>query len=307
MHIQKQALFPGAHEKGSTMSTNVPTFPLTSGTEIPAMGYGVFQMTSAEVEKHLPEALAAGYTHIDTANAYFNEVAVGRAIKASGVAREDLFVTTKLFPQSYPYEQCGRDIDATLQRLDMDYVDLLLFHQPYGDYVSGWKAMEEAVRAGKVRAIGLSNFPIHKIDEVLAVATIKPAVLQVEINPYCNQHELKAALAERGLGDFVFEGWYPLGHGDANLMAEPLFAELAQKYGKAPAQVILRWSYQEGNVTFPKTLNADHMRDNIDIFDFELAADEMARVNALPQHPYYHVPEQAPAFVLATNDYSQQA
>ena len=289
------------------MGIKIPTLPLTSSTEIPAMGYGVFQMTSAEVEKHLPEALAAGYTHIDTANAYFNEVAVGRAIKTAGVAREDLFVTTKLFPQSYPYEQCKVDIDATLERLDMDHVDLLLFHQPYGDYVAGWRAMEEAVRAGKVRAIGLSNFPIHKIDEILAVAEIKPAVLQVEINPYCNQHELKAALAERGLSDAVFEGWYPLGHGDAGLLAEPVFTELAQKYGKSPAQVILRWSFQEGNVTFPKTLNPAHMRDNIDIFDFELTEDEMARVNALPQHPYYQVPEEPPAFVLATNDYSKQA
>ena len=289
------------------MGIKIPTLPLTSGTEIPAIGYGVYMMTSAEVEKHLPEALELGYTHIDTANAYFNEVAVGRAIKDAGVPREDLFVTTKLFPQSYPYEKCKADIDATLERLDTDYVDLLLFHQPYGDYVSGWKAMEEAVREGKVRAIGLSNFPIHKIDEILAVAEIKPAVLQVEINPYSNQHELKAALAERGLSDVVFEGWYPLGHGDANLMTEPIFTELAQKYGKGPAQIILRWSYQEGNVTFPKTLNPAHMADNIDIFDFELTEDEMARINALPQHPYYQVPEEPPAFVLATNDYSKQA
>ena len=289
------------------MGIKIPTLPLTSGTEIPAIGYGVYMMTSAEVEKHLPEALELGYTHIDTANAYFNEVAVGRAIKDAGVPREDLFVTTKLFPQSYPYEKCKADIDATLERLDTDYVDLLLFHQPYGDYVSGWKAMEEAVREGKVRAIGLSNFPIHKIDEILAVAEIKPAVLQVEINPYSNQHELKAALAERGLSDVVFEGWYPLGHGDANLMTEPIFTELAQKYGKGTAQIILRWSYQEGNVTFPKTLNPAHMADNIDIFDFELTEDEMARINTLPQHPYYQVPEEPPAFVLATNDYSKQA
>ena len=289
------------------MSVKVPSLPLSGGNSIPAIGYGVYMMTSAEVEKHLPGALELGYTHIDTANAYFNEVAVGRAIKDAGVPREDLFVTTKLFPQSYPYEKCKADIDATLERLDTDYVDLLLFHQPYGDYVSGWKAMEEAVREGKVRAIGLSNFPIHKIDEILAVAEIKPAVLQVEINPYSNQHELKAALAERGLSDVVFEGWYPLGHGDANLMTEPIFTELAQKYGKGPAQIILRWSFQEGNVTFPKTLNPAHMADNIDIFDFELTEDEMARINALPQHPYYQVPEEPPAFVLATNDYSKQA
>ena len=283
------------------------SFALNNGLQIPALGYGVFMMTSAEVERHLPEAVAAGYRHVDTANAYFNEVAVGKALRATGVPREELFVTTKLFPQSYPYEQCGPDIDATLERLGMDYIDLLLFHQPYGDYVGGWKAMEEAVAAGKVRSIGLSNFPVRKIEQIMEVATIKPAVLQVEINPYWNQHALKEQLAGIGLGDVVLEGWYPLGHGDRKLLAEPVFARLASKYGKTAAQVILRWHYQEGNVTFPKTLNPQHMADNIDIFDFELTDDEMAEINALPQHAYYTVPDEAPAFVLAHNDYSRQA
>ena len=289
------------------MTASVPAFALNSGTQIPAMGFGVYMMSSEEVERCLPQAIELGYTHIDTANAYFNEVAVGRAIKASGARREDLFVTSKLFPQSYPYEQCAADIDATLERLDMNYVDLLLFHQPYGDYVSGWRAMEEAVRAGKVRAIGLSNFPVHKIDEILAVAEIKPAVLQVEINPYWNQHDLKAQLAARGLSDIVYEGWYPLGHGDATLLAEPILREIAAAHGKTPAQVALRWSTQEGNVVFPKTLNPEHMRENLEIFDFELTAEEMARVNVLPQRPYYDVPDEPPAFVLAHNDYAQQA
>lgn len=283
------------------------SFTLNNGLQIPALGYGVFMMTSAEVERHLPEAVAAGYRHVDTANAYFNEVAVGKALRATGVPREELFVTTKLFPQSYPYEQCGPDIDATLERLGMDYIDLLLFHQPYGDYVGGWKAMEEAVATGKVRSIGLSNFPVRKIEQIMEVATIKPAVLQVEINPYWNQHALKEQLAGIGLGDVVLEGWYPLGHGDRKLLAEPVFARLAAKYGKTAAQVILRWHYQEGNVTFPKTLNPQHMADNIDIFDFELTDDEMAEINALPQHAYYTVPDEAPAFVLAHNDYSRQA
>ena len=205
------------------------SFALNNGLQIPALGYGVFMMTSAEVERHLPEAVAAGYRHVDTANAYFNEVAVGKALRATGVPREELFVTTKLFPQSYPYEQCGPDIDATLERLGMDYIDLLLFHQPYGEYVGGWKAMEEAVAAGKVRSIGLSNFPVRKIEQIMEVATIKPAVLQVEINPYWNQHALKEQLAGIGLGDVVLEGWYPLGHGDRKLLAEPVFARLASK------------------------------------------------------------------------------
>lgn len=277
---------------------------MNDGHRIPQIGFGVFQMTSAEVEEHLPEAIAAGYRHIDTANAYFNEVAVGKAVRECGVPREELFVTSKLFPQSYPYEQCRQDIDATLERLGLDYLDLLLFHQPYGDYARGWKAMEEAVRAGKVRSIGLSNFPMHKIQQILDVAEIEPAVLQVEINPYWNQHELKAQLESHNV---VFEGWYPFGHGDATLLAEPVFTRLAQKYNKTNAQVIMRWNIQEGNVVFPKTLNPAHMADNIDVFDFELTANEMAEINALPQRAYYNVPEEPPAFVLVQNDYSQQA
>lgn len=282
-------------------------FKMNDGHEIPALGFGVYLMTSAEVEEFLPKAIEAGYRHIDTANAYFNEVAVGKVIRESGIPREDFFVTTKLFPQSYPYEQCKADIDATLERLGVDYVDLLLFHQPYGDYVDGWRAMEEAVRAGKVRSIGLSNFPARKIEQIMEVAQIKPAALQVELNPYWNQHALKAELAKIGLGDIVYEGWYPFGHGDAKLLAEPVIAKIAEAHGKTVAQVILRWMLQEGVVTFPKTTNPQHVLDNIDVFDFELSDDEMARINALPQKAYYDVPEKAPDFVLVQNDYSKQA
>lgn len=280
---------------------------MNDGHEIPALGFGVYLMSSVEVEQYLPQAIETGYRHIDTANAYFNEVAVGKVVRESGVPREDFFITTKLFPQSYPYDQCKADIDATLERLGLDYVDLLLFHQPYGEYVEGWRAMEEAVEEGKVRSIGLSNFPVHKIEQIMEVATIKPAVLQVEINPYWNQHALKAELAKIGLGDVVFEGWYPFGHGDAKLLAEPVLAKIAEAHGKTPAQVILRWMLQEGDVTFPKTTNPQHIRDNFDVFDFELTDDEMARINALPQKAYYDVPEEAPDFVLVHNDYRNQA
>lgn len=280
---------------------------MNDGHEIPALGFGVYLMSSVEVEQCLPQAIKTGYRHIDTANAYFNEVAVGKVVRESGVPREGFFITTKLFPQSYPYEQCKADIDATLERLGMDYVDLLLFHQPYGEYVEGWRAMEEAVAEGKVRSIGLSNFPVHKIEQIMEVATIKPAVLQVEINPYWNQHALKAELAKIGLGDVVFEGWYPFGHGDAKLLTEPVLAKIAEAHGKTPAQVILRWMLQEGDVTFPKTTNPQHIRDNFDVFDFELTDDEMAHINALPQKAYYDVPEEAPDFVLVHNDYRNQA
>ena len=276
---------------------------MNDGHKIPQVGYGVFLMSPAEVEERLPQAIQIGYRHVDTANAYFNEKAVGRVVNGSGIPREEFFITSKLFPQSYPYDQCKKDIDATLRRLNMDYLDLLLLHQPYGEYTQAWKAMEEAVAAGKVRSIGLSNFPEHKIQQILDVATIVPAVLQVEINPYWNQHALKQFLAGK---DVTFEAWYPLGHGDAKLLGEPVFARLAQKYGKTPSQIILRWHIQEGNVVFPKTLNPEHMRENLDIFDFELTADEMAEINSLPQKPYYVIPDEPPAFVLQHNDYDAQ-
>ena len=276
---------------------------MNDGHKIPQVGYGVFLMSPAEVEERLPQAIQIGYRHVDSANAYFNEKAVGRVVNGSGIPREEFFITSKLFPQSYPYDQCKKDIDATLRRLNMDYLDLLLLHQPYGEYTQAWKAMEEAVAAGKVRSIGLSNFPEHKIQQILDVATIVPAVLQVEINPYWNQHALKQFLAGK---DVTFEAWYPLGHGDAKLLGEPVFARLAQKYGKTPSQIILRWHIQEGNVVFPKTLNPEHVRENLDIFDFELTADEMAEINSLPQKPYYVIPDEPPAFVLQHNDYDAQ-
>lgn len=279
------------------------TYKMNDGHEIPALGFGVFMMTPDEVRKHLPQAIDLGYRHVDTANAYFNEKAVGEVVKNSPVPREDFFITTKLFPQSYPYEQCKKDIDATLLRLSMDYVDLLLLHQPYGAYTEAWRAMEEAVAAGKVRSIGLSNFPKPKIEEILAEAKIVPAVLQIEINPYWNQHAMKEYLA---LQDVTFEAWYPLGHGDKKLLDEPIFTELAQKYGKTPAQIILRWHIQEHNVIFPKSLNPEHMKQNMDIFDFELSSAEMNRINQLPQKPYYVIPDEPPSFVLTHNDYDAQ-
>ena len=280
-------------------------FTMNDGHSIPALGYGTFQMSSAEVEEHLPQAIAAGYRHIDTANAYFNEVAVGNAIRKSGVPREELFVTSKLFPQDYPYKRCKRAIDDTLERLGLDYLDLMLFHQPYGKYVEGWQAMEEAVQEGKVRSIGLSNFTnVSKLREITDTATIKPAVMQILINPYWNAHEYKEQVADLGM---TFEGWYPLGHGNRQMLAEPAITDAAAAHGKSAAQVVLRWHLQEGNVVFPKTTNPAHMADNIDIFDFELTDEEMAAINALPQDPQYVVPDDAPAWVWGPNDYSKQA
>ena len=276
---------------------------LSNGVRIPVMGYGVFQMTSDEVRERLPEAIAMGYRHVDTANGYYNEVAVGEVVVQSGIPREDFFVTTKLWPRDYGYEDCGRAIDASLERLGMDYVDLMLLHQPYGAYTEAWHALEEALADGKVRAIGLSNFPKKKLQEILDVAAVEPHVLQVEINPRCNQHATKEWLEPGGV---TFEGWYPLGHGDAGLLEIPVIRELADKYGKTPAQIVLGWSIQDGNVVFPKTLDPEHMRQNLSVFDFVLTDDEMQRIAAIPQKPYYDVPDEAPAFIAEMPPFDQQ-
>lgn len=295
----------------TTSSTHqVPSFTMNNGLTIPAMGYGVFEMTSDEVREHLPEALDLGYRHIDTANAYFNEVAVGEVVRdwiASGKGtREDLFITSKLFPQSYASEQCGADIEATLERLGLDYVDLLLFHQPYGEYVDGWKAMEEAVEAVKVRSIGLSNFMEPKVREILEIATIPPAVLQVLINPRQQQRELKAALADTGI---VYEGWFPLGHGDASLLQEPSVLTAAERTGATPAQVVLAWEIADGDVVFPKTLNPAHMEDNLAAVDVDLTDEEIAAIGAMEQKAYFEVPDAKPEWIPTADapyDYSEQ-
>lgn len=283
------------------------SFTLNNGRTIPALGYGVFQMTSAEVREHLPRALELGYRHVDTANAYFNEVAVGEVLRdcitAGDLTREDVFLTSKLFPQSYPFERCGADIDATLERLGVDYLDLLLLHQPYGAYVEGWRAMEEAVDAGKVRSIGLSNFSAAKAREILDIARIAPAVNQVEINPRWNQHALKDALEGTGI---VFEGWYPLGHGDPALLAEAPIAAAADRTGATPAQVVLAWQLSEGNVVFPKTLDRAHMADNLAAADLVLTPEEVAAITALPQRPYYEVPEEMPGWLESVLDFTHQ-
>lgn len=275
---------------------------LNNGVKMPVEGLGTFLMSPAEAEAASLAALEAGYEHIDTASAYMNERAVGRAIAKSGVARDKLFVSTKLWPSVY--EAGDAAVDGTLARLGLDYVDMLILHQPVGNYLAAWKTMEKAYREGKVRALGLSNFPQDKIAEVIEHAEVKPQLVTVECHPYFAQAELREYLGQYGI---VIEAWYPLGHGDKALLAEPIFQELAEKYRKTPAQIVLRWHLQEGNVVFPTSRSTEHMRENLDVFDFELTEDEMARVNALPQRPYYVVPEDAPDFVLAHNDYSKQA
>lgn len=268
---------------------------LNNGVEMPVEGLGTFLMTPAEAEAASLAALEAGYEHIDTANAYMNEKAVGRAIAKSGVDREKLFVSTKLWPSVY--EAGDAAVDGTLARLGLEYVDMLILHQPVGDYLAAWKTMERAYRDGKVRALGLSNFPQDKIAEVIEAAEIKPQLVTVECHPYFAQTELRGFLEPYGI---VIEAWYPLGHGDAALQAEPVFTELAGKYGKTPAQVILRWHTQMGTSIIPGSKNPQHIVDNADIFDFTLTDDEMARIAELDgTKKYYEATEEALAGYLA--------
>lgn len=252
---------------------------LNDGTNIPQFGLGVYMVPEGEqTYNSVLEALKMGARHIDTAHAYQNERSVGEAVKASGIPREEIWITSKLWPHEYGEGKTAEAIDKMLARLDTDYIDLLLLHQQFGDYLGAWKDMEKAVKAGKVRSIGISNFESERLEEICEAATIKPSVLQVECHPYYQQNELKKRIAKYGT---VIESWYPIGHGDKGLIGEAVFTRLAEKYGKTNVQIILRWHIQEGNIVFPKTTNPDHMRDNFDIFDFELTAEEMNEIRAL--------------------------
>lgn len=255
---------------------------LNNGNKMPMAGIGVFLLNPEETELSVLSALADGIRLIDTANGYMNEKAVGRAIAKSGVAREDIFLVTKLWPTVYTDENA---IDETLARLGTDYVDLLFLHQPAGDWRTGYKMMEKAYKEGKVKALGLSNFPEEWLKEIIETAEIKPQMVQVEAHPYYPQTELKKMLAQTGMG---LMAWYPLGHGDKNLINEPSFTKLAEKYGKSNAQIILRWHVQSGDVIFPGSRNPAHIRDNFNIFDFSLTDEEMAEIAKLNKNVRYY-------------------
>ena len=252
---------------------------LNDGNKIPQFGLGVFQISGDEKTKEAClEAFKLGYRHVDTAHAYQNERGVGQAVKESGLPREEIWITTKLWPSEYGEGKTAKAIDKMLERLQTDHIDLLLLHQQFGDYLGAWKDMEKAVAEGKVKSIGLSNFESERLEEVLAAATIKPSVLQVECHPYYQQNDLKKRIAPFNT---VIESWYPLGHGDAALIEEAVFTKLAEKYGKTNAQIILRWHIQEGIIVFPKSSNPVHIKENIDIFDFELTEEEMNEIRQL--------------------------
>ncbi len=255
---------------------------LNNGIKMPMAGIGTFLLSPDEAEASVLSALKCGYRLIDTANAYVNEKAVGRAMKRSGIPREEIFLETKLWPSFYEQPDA---VDKTLERLDTGYIDLLLIHQPAGNYIAGYKQMEKAYQEGKAKAIGLSNFNEEQIQEILSVCEVKPAVLQTEVHPYSQEKKLKAFLAKEGI---VIQAWYPLGHGDRELIEEPLFAELGKKYGKSSAQIILRWHIQDGNIVIPGSKNPAHIQDNFDLFDFSLTEEEMEKVAAMDKGKRYY-------------------
>ena len=271
---------------------------LNNGVKMPMTGIGTFLLTPDEAEASVLSALQCGYRLIDTANAYVNEKAVGRGMKKSGLKREDIFLETKIWPAFY--EQADA-VEKTLERLDTDYIDLLLIHQPAGNYVAGYRQMEKAYKEGKVRAIGLSNFNEAQIREILGICEVRPTVLQTEVHPYSQEKALKKYLDGAGI---VIQAWYPLGHGDKTLIQEPLFAELGKKYGKTSAQIILRWHIQDGNIVIPGSKNPAHIRDNFDLFDFSLSDAEMAEIAKLDKQKRYYVstPEMLKAYVNMVPD-----
>ena len=256
---------------------------LNNEIKCPVVGIGTYMLSPADAENSVREALKMGYSLVDTANAYVNERAVGRGMKASGVKREDIFLSAKLWPSEYENENA---VDETLERLGVDYVDLLYIHQPAGNWLVGYRQLEKAYKEGKAKSIGISNFEGKYIEELETKWEIAPQFIQVEAHPYFTQTELRRTLDKYGI---KLMSWYPLGHGDKSLQNEPVFAELGRKYGKTPAQVILRWHTQMGFAVIPGSRNVDHIRDNLNILDFTLNDAEMAEIAKLDKGVrYYH-------------------
>ncbi len=255
------------------------TVKLNNGLDMPLLGFGVFQMTDAtECERAVIDAIETGYRLIDTAASYQNETQVGNALQQSGIARDELFVTTKLWLQDTNYEGAKAQFERSLNRLQMDYVDLYLIHQPYGDVHGAWRAMEELYEAGKIKAIGVSNFQPDRLADLIAFNKIVPAVNQIEVNPFQQQLHAVPWMKSRNIQP---EAWAPFAEGKNGLFQHPVLAAIGEKHGKSVGQVVLRWIFQRGVVSLAKSVRKARMAENINVLDFELSSDEMGRITAL--------------------------
>lgn len=262
---------------------------LNDGNTIPAVGFGVFMIPNeGPTYQATLAALKAGYRHIDTAAAYMNETDVGKAVKDSGLKREEVFITSKLWIQDFGYEAAQKGIDTSLKHLGMDYMDLYLLHQPYGDVAGAWKALEEAKKAGKIKSIGVSNMTPKIWNAFVPQFDTLPAVNQVECNPFFQQRALRAILDPLNV---KIEAWYPLGHGNTDLLNHSAITALAQKYNKNAGQIILRFEEQDGLITLPKSTNPAHIKGNLEIFDFELTPEEMQILRGLDTGKGSHDPD----------------
>lgn len=277
-------------------------FTLSNGVKMPAVGIGTFMMTPAQAQAAVLEALNCGYRMIDTAQAYMNERAVGRGMKQSGVAREEIFLSTKIWASQYLTEGT---VEKSMELLGTDYIDLMFIHQPSGDFMAGYRKLETAYKEGKIKSIGISNFHGKKLERLLAECGIKPHVIQLEAHPYYMDTETINMLKSCGCRVMA---WYPLGHGDKSLMEEPVFVRLAKKYGKSSAQIILRWHVQMSSQIIPGSTNPDHIKANADIFDFELTdaeMDEIAKINKNVRY-YNATPEMEESYASYAIDLDSQ-
>ncbi|MGN8245166.1 aldo/keto reductase [Cellulomonas soli] len=276
------------------MSIEIPSVTLNNGVPMPILGFGVFQVPDEQTEQVVADALAAGYRHLDTAAVYGNEAGVGRAIAASGIPREELFITTKLWVHDGGEDGTRRAFDASLERLGLDHLDLYLIHQPYGDVYSSWRAMQDLYGQGRVRAIGVSNFYPDRLVDLITNTDVVPAVNQVETHPFFQRADYQTLMAEHGV---QIEAWGPLAEGRNDIFTNPTLTEIGQVYGKSVAQVALRWLVQRGVVVIPKSVRPERMAENLDVFDFQLTDDDMARIATLDTGASVAFDHRDPAFV----------
>lgn len=267
---------------------------LSNGVKMPQLGYGVYQVTQQECERCVLDALKVGYRSIDTAQSYFNEEQVGAALEKSGVDRKEIFLTTKVWVEHYGYDQARASVLESMRKLRTDYLDLCLLHQPFADYYGAWRALEDLYEEGKIRAIGVSNFYPDRLVDLCSFARIRPMVNQVEVHPLNQQTEAKKWMEKYGV---QIEAWAPFGEGRGGLFENPVLAQIAAGYGKTTAQVMLRWHMQRGVVAIPKSTHLERMEENLNVFDFELSAEDMQRIAALDTAQSAFFSHQDPAMV----------